>query len=586
MGEALKKSKQKKLVLHKKKASSVTHKEKAAQNLLDQLENDKKINRTEIIDNLLEKGYMNETQLAQMFANKYNIEFIHNLSEYQVPQEVIDVVPRNICEKNILFPITKIDKFLVVVFSDPSDLNTQDSLSFITGYKIKPVVATRDSIKQILNKYYDNKQKFDDLLYNINSGLEEVADDMVVDLNSQKAGIEDNSVISFVNLIFTDAIQLSSSDIHIEVYEKSFRIRYRVDGVLYEKHSLPKEMAAAVLSRIKVMSQMDISEKRRPQDARLKVRFGEKELNMRVSSIPTVNGEKIVLRVLDDSALQVDLTQIGMEKEQLNLFVNAINKPQGLILVTGPTGSGKTTTIYSGLMQLNTSERNISTAEDPVEFRIQGINQVQMNAKVELNFSSALRSFLRQDPDVILVGEIRDAETADIAFKASSTGHLVLSTLHTNDTASTITRLLSMGVPAYVLADNISIIVSQRLLRCLCEQCRQLVTDNNLNAILLDIGVLKEDLDLYDKKVYKRGAGGCSSCSNLGYKGRVGVYEAMRITPSLKDGIFSGVSSQELKSLAVKHDKMDTIRHSAFLKLRNGVVDLDEIIRKTLEDEE
>lgn len=585
MSESIKKQKKKQVALHKSSSSDLAHKEKETQSLLEQLESEKNIHRSEVIDTLIDKGYMNEEELAQMFSKKYGIEFIQNLNEYQITEEVLNLVPRNICEKHILFPVTKIDKFLVVAFSDPSDLNTKDSLAFITGHKIKPVVATRESIKKTLNRYYDNQKQFDDLLYNINSGLEESEDEMVLDLNSQKIDIEDNSVVSFVNLIFTDAIQLKSSDIHIEIYEKSFRIRYRVDGVLYEKHSLPKEMAAAVLSRIKVMSNMDISEKRRPQDARLKVRFSERELNMRVSSIPTVNGEKIVLRVLDDSALDVDLAQIGMAKDQLECFLSSLGKPQGLILVTGPTGSGKTTTIYSGLMQLNTSERNISTAEDPVEFRIQGINQVQMNPKVDLNFSVALRSFLRQDPDVILIGEIRDTETADMAFKAASTGHLVLSTLHTNDTASTITRLLSMGVPTYVLSDNISIIISQRLLRCLCPQCKQFVSDMSLNEKLLDMGVSKEDLKLYEKKVYRKGPG-CSDCSNLGYVGRLGVYEVMRITSNLKQGIFSKASSQELKRLAIEGDGMKTIRHSALQKLREGVVDLDEVIRKTLGDEE
>ena len=587
MSEPLKKKKkQNKLVLHKKKTSQLTHKEEVAESLLENLQNDKNIHRTEVFDTLLEKGYMNEEQLAQVFAKKYDIEFVQNLNEYKITKEVLELVPKNICDRHVLIPITRIDKFLVVAFSDPSDMNIKDSLSFITGYKIKSIVATRESIKHTLNKYYNNQKQFDDLLYKIDSDLGEIEDDLTVDLNSKKGEEEggSDSVISFVNLIFTDAIQLQSSDIHIEVYEKAFRIRYRVDGVLHEQHSLPKEMAASIISRIKVMSQMDISEKRRPQDARLKVRLGEKELNMRVSSVPTVSGEKIVLRVLDDSALRVDLSQLGMDSEQSEMFRNALSQSQGLILMTGPTGSGKTTTIYSGLMKLNTNEKNISTAEDPVEFRIHGINQVQMNSKVGVNFSSTLRSFLRQDPDIILVGEIRDVETADIAFKASSTGHLVLSTLHTNDTASTITRLLSMGIPSYVIADNVSIVISQRLLRCLCQQCRQLNEDENLNAALMEIGVPEEELDLYKNTVYKKGAG-CSHCSNIGYKGRVAVYEMMRITPDIKKGVFSKISSQELKKLAITDDKMKTIRKSALLKTREGIVDLDEVVKKTLQDE-
>ena len=586
MSEPLKKQKkQNKLILHKKKSSQLTRKEELAENLLDNLKNDKNIHRSEVLDTLLEKGYMNEEQLAQVFAKKYDIEFVQNLNDYKITKEVLELVPKNICDRHILIPITKIDKFLIVAFSDPSDMNIKDSLSFITGHKIKSVVSTRESIKNTLNKYYNNHKQFDDLLYRIDSGLGEVEDDLTVDLNSQKGeGGGGDSVISFVNLIFADAIQLQSSDIHIEVYEKAFRIRYRVDGILHEQHSLPKEMAASIISRIKVMAQMDISEKRRPQDARLKVRLGERELNMRASSIPTVSGEKIVLRVLDDSALRVDLSQLGMDQDQSEMFKDALAQSQGLILMTGPTGSGKTTTIYSGLMKLNTHEKNISTAEDPVEFRIHGINQVQVNPKVGVNFSSTLRSFLRQDPDVILVGEVRDIETADMAFKASSTGHLVLSTLHTNDTASTVTRLLSMGVPSYVIADNVSIIISQRLLRCLCQQCYQLDGNENLNAVLMEIGVPEEELDLYKDVVYKKGIG-CSNCNNIGYKGRVAVYEMMQITPNIKKGIFSKISSQELKNLASKDDKMRTIRKSALLKLREGIVDLDEVVKKTLQDE-
>ena len=346
--------------------------------------------------------------------------------------------------------------------------------------------------------------------------------------------------------MFGDAIRLKSSDIHIESYEKSFRIRYRIDGILHEKHSLTRDMSSLVVSRIKVMSGMDISEKRKPQDARLKIQISGMELNMRVNSTPTINGEKVVLRILDNSSLQEDMSKLGMEKFQMEMFLTALNLPQGLILMTGPTGSGKTTTIYSGLTRLNTPQKNISTAEDPVEFRIHGINQVQMNTKAGLTFSTALRAFLRQDPDIILVGEIRDLETAEIAFKASATGHLVLSTVHTNDTSSTVTRLLSMGVPSYNVSDNTSLIVSQRLLRCLCDQCRIIDKTSDFEH-LRSAGVPEKDIHMYEGNIFTNHPEGCNYCNYLGYKGRMAVYEMMEITKTIKMGIFNQLSPIELK---------------------------------------
>ena len=412
----------------------------------------------------------------------------------------------------------------------------------------------------------------------------EAIDKDIVDLDlvvPNKGNKESVAVIQLVNLIFSDAIRMKSSDIHVEVYEKAFRIRYRVDGVLHEKHNLPKETAAAVISRIKVISNMDISEKRKPQDARLTVRVSSRELNVRVNSTPTVNGEKIVLRILDDSALQVDMLGLGMDSDQLKVFQSALFRPQGLILMTGPTGSGKTTTIYSGLAKLNTSDRNISTVEDPVEFRIHGINQVQVNPRADMTFSSALRAFLRQDPDVILVGEIRDIETAEIAFKASATGHMVLSTLHTNDTASSVTRLLNMGVPVYSVADNISLIVSQRLLRKICSYCSCLIKNMPEN-LLMDIGIPRDEIPAYMGKIYEKGSG-CSHCNELGYSGRLAVYEMMEITSSVKTAIFNKASAIQLKRNAIK-EGMKTLRQSALADLKKGLTSIDEVVRMTVPD--
>ena len=577
---ALKKAQSRDLVVSRKKSSSIAKLYGDAESFLENLRQGGNVDNTEVIDTLIEKGYVSEEEIVDIFAREYNIEGIANLNEYKIPKEILSLIPSKICEKHLLIPLTKIDKTLVVVFSDPSNFHIRDNLSLITGCKIQPAVASRSAVREALNRLLDKKAEVDSLFYDMDMESFGLDSDEAVDLEKEKTDASASPIISFVNLIFSDAIRLNSSDIHLENYEKGFRVRYRIDGMLYEKHSLPKEMSSAIISRIKVISHMDISEKRRPQDARLKLRMGKAELNMRVNSTPTVNGEKMVLRLLDNSALQSDMSKLGMEEDQLDMFKEALFKPQGMILMTGPTGSGKTTTIYSGLLQLNTPERNISTAEDPVEFRIHGINQVQMNPKVDLNFSAALRAFLRQDPDVILVGEIRDFETAEIAFKAAATGHMVLSTLHTNDTASTVTRLLSMGVPTYSVADNISLIVSQRLLRRLCARCRTLASDESL-ARLTEIGASEEELHLYKGNVYKKGKG-CSRCGDLGYKGRVAVYEMMTISPMVKAGIFKGLPPMELKEQAAKHDNMRTMRQSALIKARQGLTSIEEVVRATV----
>ena len=583
-----------KLIVYKSgEKHSLTHKEKVSANFLDSLQshgND--VDRSEMLNTLLAKGHVDEDELAKAFAGKYNIEHIDNLGDYEISQEAISLIPQNLCQRYNLIPLAKVDKTLVVVFSDPSNIHIKDNIAFITGCRIQSVVASRSAIRRALDKYYDNQSELNSLFYEVDKTTDffefegsSMSDDVVdldVAVGSAKNKKESAAVIQLVNLIFSDAIRLKSSDIHIEVYEKAFRIRYRIDGVLHEKHNLPKDTAASIISRIKVISDMDISEKRKPQDARLKVRVGGQELNVRVNSTPTVNGEKIVLRILDDSSLRVDMTSLGMEPAQMKLFQAALERPQGLILMTGPTGSGKTSTIYSGLIRLNTPDRNISTVEDPVEFRIHGINQVQVNPKVDLNFASALRAFLRQDPDVILVGEIRDIETAEIAFKAAATGHLVLSTLHTNDTSGSITRLLSMGVPVYSVADNTSLIVSQRLLRKVCSYCSRLGKDIP-DSLLTDIGVPGEEVLDYKGKIYERGSG-CSHCNELGYSGRVAVYEMMRITPVIKTEIFNQTNARDIKNKAIRKEGMKTLRRSALEKLKEGVTSVEEVIRMTLPD--
>ena len=537
---------------------------------------------SEVMDIMLEKGYTSEEEIAQAFATEYQLEFIENLEDYKISADILKVVSRKTCEKYTLIPLIKMEKTLVVAFADPSDVHIRDTLSLMTDLKIQPVVATKTAIKKIFNKYFDHQKEVDSLFYDLDMVVSaEDQDENVLDLDKKKEGKSD-PVVAFVDLIFSDAVQLGASDIHIEPYEKVIRIRYRVDGLLHEKHILPKETAAALVSRIKVISNMDISEKRKPQDARLKIYFEKKEINMRVSSLPTVTGEKMVLRILDDSAVKQGISALGMEPDQKKAFLDTLHQPQGMILMTGPTGSGKTTTIYSGLMKINTPDCNISTVEDPVEFRIHGINQIQVSHKVGLDFSAALRSFLRQDPDVILVGEIRDLETAEIAYKAAATGHLVLSTLHTNDTVSTISRLLNMGIPSYSVAGNTSLIIAQRLLRRVCGQCRK--KSDIKDQMLKEMGVSEEELNLYHDKVYDKGEG-CRNCEGLGYKGRIAIYEMLSITSNIKNCLFENASQMKLKNIAVQKNKMKTLRQSALLKLRAGLVSIDEVVRGTLGDE-
>ena len=584
MKSSLRKTSSKDIVLHKgKKSSQLVSAQMTGEQFIENLKTKKNINNTEMMQVLLEKGHLTEVELANIFGKEFGLEIIRNLGEYKISKEILELIPQKICEKNLVLPLVQIDKTLVVVFADPSNMNLRDNLALITGHKIQPVVSTQTAIKEAFNKYFDNKAIMDNLIYDMSFDLAGFEEELAIDLDKEQGKSAKDPVISFVNLMFSDAIRLKSSDIHIETYDKNLRIRYRIDGILHSKHTLSKDMSSVVVSRIKVMSGMDISEKRKPQDARLKILLGGMELNMRVNSVPTVNGEKLVLRILDNTSLQEDMSKLGMEPFQMKIFLSALDAPQGLILMTGPTGSGKTTTIYSGLMKLNTKERNISTAEDPVEFRIHGINQVQMNPKVGLNFSSTLRAFLRQDPDIILVGEIRDLETAEIAFKASATGHLVLSTVHTNDTASTVTRLLSMGVPSYLVADNTSLIISQRLMRRLCRQCSVLAPPSYLKN-LSDIGIPKNEIESYEGKVFIKSLDGCSYCNYLGYRGRIAVYEMMRITKSVKVGIFDKLSPIQLKKIAMEKDGLVTLRQGALLKLKEGLTSVEEVLRTTVFD--
>jgi type IV pilus assembly protein PilB len=469
---------------------------------------------------------------------------------------------------------------LILATADPSNIYALDDIKFLTGYNIQAVVASEEAIHRAIDKYYDQSTSLEDVMGDFDdSDIDLIQDSDDVDIADLARASEDAPVVKLVNLILTDAIKKEASDIHIEPYEKSFRVRYRIDGVLYEAMKPPMKLKNAIISRIKIMSELDIAERRLPQDGRIKLKLGRgKEMDFRVSVLPTLFGEKTVLRLLDKSNLQLDMTKLGFEQPQLDTFKNSIHQPYGMVLVTGPTGSGKTTTLYSALSELNQISDNLSTAEDPVEFNLGGINQVQMHDEIGLNFAAALRSFLRQDPDIIMVGEIRDFETAEIAVKAALTGHMVLSTLHTNDAPSTVNRLLNMGIEPFLVASSVNCIVAQRLARRVCSECRE--SDLEVMAEALIEAGMAEDLA---KTVTPIVGKGCRLCSDTGYKGRIALYEVMEIREELKEFVLNGASALELKREAIRLG-MKTLRQSALSKLAEGVTTLSETLRVSSAD--
>ncbi|MBI4735756.1 MAG: type IV-A pilus assembly ATPase PilB, partial [candidate division NC10 bacterium] len=473
-------------------------------------------------------------------------------------------------------PINRTGNVLTVAMADPSNIFAIDDIKFMTGFKVEPVVAAETSIKNAINKHYDSAGMVEDIMKNFDDKDVEALKESEDSVNAAELGqaAEDAPVVKLVNLILTDAIKKGASDIHIEPYEKSFRVRYRIDGVLYEVMQPPTRLKAAITSRVKIMAQLDIAERRLPQDGRIKIKMGGKEMDYRVSTLPTLFGEKVVLRLLDKGNLQLDMTKLGFDSQALTDFESGLLLPYGMVLVTGPTGSGKTTTLYSALNRLNTTETNIMTAEDPVEFNLPGINQVQMKAEIGLNFAAALRSFLRQDPDIIMVGEIRDYETAEIAIKAALTGHLVLSTLHTNDAPSTISRLLNMGVEPFLVSASTNVILAQRLARRVCQQCKE-PTPLPAQA-LVNIGFSPEEAATLIPMKGK----GCMACSETGYKGRVALYEVMLMRENIKEAILQGASVIELRELGRKNG-MKTLREAGLGKIRDGVTTLEEILRVT-----
>ncbi len=529
---------------------------------------------------LVRQGAIAETDLTGFLSKQYGVPAI-SLKDFDIDGEVLKLVPKATAEKHQVIPVNRAGSSLIVAMSDPSNIFAIDDLKFLTGYNVDVVVASEESIREAIERYYAEKgpdldevmQGFDDSEVAI---IEADADDVnVVDL---ERSAEEAPVVKLVNLILLDAIRKGASDIHVEPYEKEFRVRFRIDGVLYEVMKPPVKLRAAIVSRLKIMSELDISERRLPQDGRIKLKLGKgKEMDFRVSVCPTLFGEKVVLRLLDKSSLQLDMTRLGFEEQQLADFLEAIDRPYGMVLVTGPTGSGKTTTLYSALSKLNEVAWNISTAEDPVEFNFFGINQVQVHEDIGLNFAAALRSFLRQDPDIIMVGEIRDFETAEIGVKAALTGHLVLSTLHTNDAPGTVSRLLNMGIEPFLVTASLNAIVAQRLCRRLCPDCRRPVQVED--QALLDAGFPAEELGSF--QLYE--PGGCKACNDRGYKGRVAVYEVMPLWDGLKELIIQGCSTAELKQEAIRLG-FHTLRMSALNKVKDGVTSLAEAVGNTAPD--
>lgn len=528
---------------------------------------------------LVRLGHINETVLVETLGKHYGLPII-NLAEEEVEAEAVSMIPQEMATKHCVLPVHAHGSTLTLAMADPSNVLALNDIKFLTGLDIQVVLAAESAVKALLEKLYEDSVSYDNLIDDLDdpSGVEVLSTQDEMDINELERATEDAPVVKLVNAILTDAIKKHASDIHIEPYEKSFRVRFRIDGVLYEIMKPPLKLKNAMTSRIKIMADLDIAERRLPQDGRIKLKLGpKKQMDFRVSVLPGLFGEKVVLRLLDKENLQTDLTKLGFAPKQFADFNEAISKPYGMVLVTGPTGSGKTTTLYSALSELNQAAVNISTAEDPVEFNLSGINQVQMHDDIGLNFAAALRSFLRQDPDIIMVGEIRDYETAEIAIKASLTGHLVLSTLHTNDAPSTINRLLNMGVEPFLVASSINIVVAQRLARRICDGCKESL--ELPQEALMKLGFAPERIP-HLKLLHGTG---CPKCSNTGYRGRIALYECMTMTDELKEFVLNGASAAEIKRQAILQG-MQSLRASGLDFIESGVTTVEEVLRVTAAD--
>src|SRR6059036_2562759 len=588
---------------------------------LQQALNHQKANGGKLGYNLVKMGFVKDEEITALLSKQYGVPSI-NLAQFEIDPAVIKLIPADTAQKYQIVPLSRAGATLTIAMSDPTNVFAMDDIKFMTGYNVEPVVASEASLRRAIDKHYGTPRSvvlkerpkgtttgsaptdgsIDDLMSSAltmddmaSVGLSEFNMDEItgfkagevdvvrgeegqeIDLTDLAKSSESAPIIKVSNLILIEALKAGASDVHVEPYEKEFRVRFRVDGILHNIMSLPMRTRDPLISRLKIMAKLDISEKRLPQDWRIKIRLRVEErtrdLDLRVSVVPTHFGEKVVMRLLDKSRLQLDMTQLGFDQEPLRRFKEAIDKPYGIVLVTGPTGSGKTNTLYSAIAQLNDPAVNILTAEDPIEFNLAGINQVQMKEQIGLTFASAMRSFLRQDPDIILVGEVRDFETAEIAVKAALTGHLVLSTLHTNDAPSTINRLMNMGIEPFLVSTSVNLIAAQRLVRRICQECREEI---HMSAqALIDVGFPKEEIGSF--KLFK--GRGCANCNNTGYRGRVGLYEVMEISDEIRELILAGASSMELRRKSLEEGMM-SLRGSGLKKLREGHTTMEEVVRE------
>ena len=532
---------------------------------------------------LAKLGYISDGEITDFLSAQYRLPAV-KLEEYDIEEDVIKLVAKDVCEKHRVIPVSRSGSSLIVAMADPTNLHAIDDVKFLTGYNVEPVVASETAVQAAIERYYNAGPSYEEVMADFELGEDDIdfsSEEEDINAVELEKASEDAPVVRLVNVILLNAIRKGASDIHIEPYERRMRVRYRVDGVLQEEMTPPLKLKNALSSRLKIMSQLDIAERRLPQDGRIKLRMGKnREMDFRVSILPTLWGEKIVLRLLDKGNLQLDMTKLGFDVAPLKDFSWAINQPWGMVLVTGPTGSGKTTTLYSALSELNQPDTNISTAEDPVEYNLHGINQVQMHDEIGLNFAMSLRAFLRQDPDVVMVGEIRDFETAEIAVKAALTGHLVLSTLHTNDAPATISRLLNMGVEPFLITASVNLVLAQRLARRICADCKKELTAEP--QALLDLGFTEAQVERARTSKLFVGAG-CQTCNGSGYKGRVALYEVMRFGEQLKEMVLQGASSAELKAAAIRGG-MSSLRMSGIAKILEGVTTAEEILRVTMAD--
>lgn len=560
--------------------------------------------------NLIKLGYIKEDELLSFLSAQYRVPSV-KISKIEINPNIVKLIPPSTSKKYFIIPINRVGPKLTLAMADPSNIVVIDEIKFMTGFNVEPVVASETEIVDAIKKYYGGggsvaglgTTTFEAIDYSLDEDKSsesdfDLIDSSLVDVDDFDKlvhGAVDNvevvetqtgeeteeiggPIIKIVNGVLIKAIKLGASDIHFEPYEKSFRVRYRVDGVMRREMTLPIQIKNAIVSRLKIMSRLDIAERRLPQDGRIKLRLGKgREMDFRVSTVPVLFGEKVVLRLLDKSSLQLDMVKLGFEESSLEDFKKALRKPVGMILVTGPTGSGKTTTLYSALSELNKESENITTAEDPVEYNFMGINQVQMHEEIGLTFASSLRAFLRQDPDIIMVGEVRDFETAQIAVQAALTGHLVLSTVHTNDAPGTVTRLIDMGIEPFLISSAVILILAQRLIRKICMECREPIKVHP--QLLIDLGVSPDEVKTFP--VYK--GKGCSICNNTGYKGRVGLYEVMAIKEEIKELILSRASTSEVKKEAMRLG-MKTLRQSGIIKIRDGLTTIEEVLRSTMDD--